>query len=730
MLLRTRISLFATAAFVVICVCLAVAALQREEIINARFAGEIINDRSTVWKRVIDKIALRMEARVEVVANSSDLVAAIDREDYNAIRQYGGRLHQQLASAGVSDRLDIVSASGSVLYSSLPNEFPTPAISPELVAQAMADQEVISGLGNDRQRHILVAVGLPLLAGRGVVGLAVLGTEISEAIAEMEIVTRSTVFFVNRRGRLLAGTAEDLWRELDDQIDLVDVNSLQTLELSDRVYSAIVLPQEVELGSLQAIVVSVRDITDVASQQQRLRNLMIVGTAVGLAIMVVLLNFYMAWAFAPLAVGINMLNALSRGNLSIRMDTGDVRDEVGRISNALNLFRSKLVAMDRLRQSRERQRGRQERFIRREMTELADTLDEEERAAVLEELQQVEDQVRERASESENTFVREAKSLEHFDRADEPDEEESGGGTSSAEREGLAMMALAFQKMSERVQNQNQRLRDSLAIKNALIAIQKELDIAAKVQLSLMPTKLPESPAFSVHGTMKPAKEVGGDFFDYFRIDEHHIAIVIADVSGKGVPAALFMVMARTVLRATIRMEETPGEVLDRVNSFLDRNNAEQLFVTVFFGVLNESTGRFSFANGGHNSPLLVSDGSATPLKLTGGVVLGMIEGLVYEDTYIDLVPGDRIIFVTDGIAEATDSELNDYGDDRLIKAASSLPEQSPEEDVSEIVRGVEEFVGDAPQFDDITCVALHFRGSSGDGDPDGADRSVPDRDS
>ncbi len=142
-------------------------------------------------------------------------------------------------------------------------------------------------------------------------------------------------------------------------------------------------------------------------------------------------------------------------------------------------------------------------------------------------------------------------------------------------------------------------------------------------------------------------------------------------------------------------------------------------------------TGRLAFANGGHNSPLLVSNGRAAPLELTGGVVLGMIEGLSYDNAYVDLEPGDRVIFVTDGISEATDSELNDYGDDRLIDAASTLPaHSSPEEDVAEIVRGVEEFVGDAPQFDDITCVVLHYHGPHDEADAGGANSSEPDRDS
>ena len=715
MLLRTRISLIVTLAFVTICVGFVVAAIQREEVITERFAGEIVSDRSVVWDRVIDKIVQRMEVNAGVISENEALVSSVRMSDGEAIRRLADDVHENLSRAGIAGRLDLVATDGSLVYSSSSALFPTASVSEENIARSLADGEIISGLSNDQQRNIVVAVVVPLHDGQGIAGLGVLATGIHEAISEMENVTRSTVLLVNRRGRLLAGEAVDLWRFIQSHVDLLQSNSLQTLAVDDKVYSAILVPEESDLGTLRANLVSVRDVTDVAAQQRRLRDLMIWGTAVALAVVLILLNMYMSWVFAPLAAGINMLNALSRGNLGVRLENGGDRDEVGRIANALNIFRSRMVAMDRLRQSRERQRARQERFIRREMTSLADTLDDEERIAVLEELHNVEAMVQERAETAGNSFSQAAKSLDRFDEESEQDLEE---GTEKllrdAELDGLAMMAIAFQKMSDRVQDQNQRLRDALATKNQLIAIQKELDIAAKVQLSLMPDPLPASSVFSISGTMKPAKEVGGDFFDYFRIDENKVGIVIADVSGKGVPAALFMVMARTVLRATIRRnQDSPGEVLRRVNDFLERNNAEQMFVTVFFGVLYESTGRFIFANGGHNPPILVRNGGAVPLELTGGVILGMIDSLDYDESHIDLSPGDRLVFVTDGLSEAFNKESEAYGDERLIAAAAEAaahPTQGPDENIAEIVRSVEKFVGDAPQFDDITCVVLHYK--------------------
>ena len=151
--------------------------------------------------------------------------------------------------------------------------------------------------------------------------------------------------------------------------------------------------------------------------------------------------------------------------------------------------------------------------------------------------------------------------------------------------------------MSDRVRSQNQSLREALAAKNAFIALQRELDIAARVQLSLLPDTVPLSDTVDMSGIMRPAKEVGGDFYDFFRLDQHRIGVVVADVSGKGVPAALFMVMARTLMRAiAVRYVDAPGRVLARVNDFLEQNNSEDLFVTLFYGVLDDRDGSFVYA--------------------------------------------------------------------------------------------------------------------------------------
>ena len=230
-------------------------------------------------------------------------------------------------------------------------------------------------------------------------------------------------------------------------------------------------------------------------------------------------------------------------------------------------------------------------------------------------------------------------------------------------------------------------------------------------------------------GIMRPAKEVGGDFYDYFHLDLHHIGVVVADVSGKGVPAGLFMVMTRTLLRAiAVRNVESPGQVLAIVNDFLEQNNAEELFVTLFYGVLEERTGRFVYANGGHNPPILVDSNGANPLKMTGGVALGMFDGLEYADACIDMERGARLILFSDGVTEAFNDDDEAFGDDRLLDTTRALPvEQGPEQDVTDIVSAVDDFAGEAPQFDDITCVVLVYKGenSQAEGAPSAPDEAV-----
>ena len=706
MLLRTRISLFVILAFAVICIGLAFASLKREEVLKEQYSGATIADRATLWHKIKDSLVQRMEDKAWIAAEDQAFLKAVYTGDQVEIQRLGAVIAAKLRDQGLAGRFDVLNADGTLAYSSRSAVFQTPIVAVEVARHAALEGVRIHGVGNDQDRNIAVVLGFPLNApagALGVAGTAVYATDIHEAIREMEEATESLVLIVNRRGRLLAGSASEVWDGIGKLIDLTGVDSLQTVESNERVYSAVVLPERAELGSLVARLISVKDVTALAHRQKRVSQLTVGSVVFFLVLVLVGLGYYMSRSFAPLTDGVSVLNALSRGDLQARIEgTTGRNDEVGRIAGAVNVFRANLIAFDRFRRSRERQRRRQERFIRREMTDLADTLDKDERDTVLEEMNQLEHVVRDTPG-GEGVVMSIA------------DATDSASTALTRELDSLAMTALAFQKMSDRVQDQNQRLREALATKSAFIALQKELDIAARVQLSLLPKTMPLSETVEMTGIMRPAKEVGGDFYDFFHLDRHHIGVVVADVSGKGVPAGLFMVMARTMIRATARQHvEEPGKVLASVNDFLEQNNAEELFVTVFYGVLDDRSGRFIYANGGHNPPILVEHERVSPLATTGGVALGMFDGLDYGDAHVDMAPGARLVLFSDGVTEAFNDSEEPFGDDRLLVTARTLPlEQGPEKDVTDIVNAVDVFTGEAPQFDDITCVVLCYRGSS-----------------
>ena len=719
MLLRTRISLLVILAFAVICIGLTLASLKREDLLRVQYSGATTADRSNLWRKINGSLLLRMEDKAWIAAEDESFRRAVYTGDQAAVQRFGAIIAAQLRDQGIADRFDVLYADGTLAYSSQSAVFQTSIIATRAARDAILQGSRIRGTGNDEQRNVALVLGIPLDAPAGAVGMAgmaIYATSIDEAIDEMEQATQSSVLIVNRRGRLLSGSAKTVWESLRKLIDLSAVGTLQTVEADSRVYSTVVLPQTADLGSLVARLISAKDVTDLARRQEQVSQITI-GAALGFLVLVLVgLGYYMARSFAPLTDGVGVLNALSHGDLEARIEGADGQDEVGRIAGAVNVFRANLVAFDRFRRSRERQRRRQERFIRREMTELADTLDEEERVAVLAELDQLEHLVRD-APDNEGRVMSIA------------DATDSASTALTRESDSLAMTALAFQKMSDRVLDQNQSLREALAAKNAFIALQKELDIAARVQLSLLPDTMPLSEKAEMTGIMRPAKEVGGDFYDYFHLDKHHIGVVVADVSGKGVPAGLFMVMTRTLMRATaVRHVEAPGRVLASVNEFLEQNNSEELFVTLFYGVLDERTGRFVYANGGHNPPILVDSGGANPLEMTGGVALGMFDGLDYADAHVDMEPGARLVLFSDGVTEAFNDDDEAFGDDRLLNTTRTLPEeQGPEKDVTDIVTAVDDFTGEAPQFDDITCVVLVYKGPKRQdtGGPEATDQVV-----
>jgi sigma-B regulation protein RsbU (phosphoserine phosphatase) len=250
--------------------------------------------------------------------------------------------------------------------------------------------------------------------------------------------------------------------------------------------------------------------------------------------------------------------------------------------------------------------------------------------------------------------------------------------------------------------------REALSSRDKLVALQNELDVASNMQQSILPTLFPGGPDYQVFGSMEPARSVGGDFFDVMRLDNGRIGLAIADVSDKGVPAALFMMSTRTLLKGAAIGATEPAEVLREVNSLLNQDNDAAMFVTILYAVYDPASGELTYANGGHNSPLVVhADGQSSLLPLTNGIALGLVPDLQYEQSSLVLQPGDTIVLYTDGVTEAMNAEAEEFGTERLQEVFSASPPQNSQDANIAVFNAVDTFVGDCPRSDDITCLTL-----------------------
>ena len=245
--------------------------------------------------------------------------------------------------------------------------------------------------------------------------------------------------------------------------------------------------------------------------------------------------------------------------------------------------------------------------------------------------------------------------------------------------------------------------------------ISTELDLAQRIQENMLPNVFPPYPDrhdLDIHASMDPAKEVGGDFYDFFLIDHDHLGLVMADVAGKGIPAALFMMMARIMINYSAKTGVPPAEVLRRVNERICENNEAEMFVTVWFGILELSSGRLKAANAGHEYPVLKRpDGTFEKLKDKHGLVLGAIDGARYKEYEIMLEKGTKLFQYTDGIPEATNTDDEMFGMERMIEALNEGPDATPEELLVNVREAVRVFVGDAQQFDDMTMLCVEYKG-------------------
>lgn len=276
----------------------------------------------------------------------------------------------------------------------------------------------------------------------------------------------------------------------------------------------------------------------------------------------------------------------------------------------------------------------------------------------------------------------------------------------------IGVLAEKFNSMTASLKEQMEEIKKVTAEKERIGA---ELHVASQIQSSMLPSIFPaftEYPEFDIYATMEPAKEVGGDFYDFFLVDESHLAVVMADVSGKGVPAALFMVIAKTLIKDLTQMGLSPDEVFRQANDKMCEANDEGMFVTAWLGILDIHSGHMDYVNAGHNPPLLYrKHGTFEYLKQKPGFVLAGMEGIRYQSGSIDFDEQDMLYLYTDGVTEATDSSEQLYGEERLKAALDSCLKQNPEAEPLSVLNAVKTdiraFVKEAPQSDDITMLGL-----------------------
>jgi phosphoserine phosphatase RsbU/P len=706
MLLRTRVTLIVSVTYSLLVGGLTLAGLKSEELADERYAEATLNGQQVFWDKLVENTLQRLDAAAPVIGGSREVAQAVARRSPAQVREAMAPVVEALTRRPNISRFEVATVDGELLYSSRGSLLDAPLIDAGTIRLIADAGKPHSGVVLDTEKLFIGTITVPLTGADGtVVGVATLAADLHPPLEEFKASTGSDVFLVDRAGHMADGTDLTLWKAFDGKIQ-VRKSRLETWKDGGKFYSVVVFPLGDGQSRVIGALVSARDATETQARQSELRTISIAGVGAFLTFVLLVFSVYLRRSFNPLEQAITVLNALSRGDTSVTLDVSNEKDEIGRIASTVGVFRINAIKLDLLEERRERQRRRQELFIRLQMLKLSEMLEEEARAAVLADLRQIE------ALASRT--------------ADDGAEGDAGKGE-------LEVLAVAFQTMSSRIREQHERLegliaertrdieilREALRTRDQLAALRQELDFARELQLSTLPQVFPPFPdrnEFQIHAGMVPAKEVGGDFYDFFLIDHHHLGFVIGDASGKGVPAAMFIAITRSLVKAVAPLSATPGECMAFVNTMLARDNPQTLFATCFYAVLDVRTGEVAFCNAGHPPPLILrGDRSVEAIRDVSGVALGVMEDLGYETGSFRVEPGDVVLLYTDGVTEAQDARDKLYDEPRLIEEFGRTDDREPEAVIAQVNRAVTQFVGNAPQFDDITMLALRFDCASAD---------------
>ncbi len=716
MLLRTRIILFVFVTLALVAALLIGVVVLRDEESGQRARDLELERLGAVWRLAVTEAATQVDQDLTRLTADPEVLRALAAGQRGALAT---RLTALVGGGEALDEINLYGADGALLYAADPSLDALPLLTKPLLDPVLTGRGRVRGVrlldGGPRGGRTLLTAAAPVFRvgadGNGrVVGVAAAAVDLSAALEGLRAATGGRVFAVGRDGALLDGGGDPLWPvvkslaapearnslvapEARESLVTPEARGVQTFAAAGRQYALASLPVADLAGGRAATLLVATDVTATVAEQ-RLWSL-----AQGAAVLAVLLAAlallygYLRRNFAVLDEAVRALQAISQGRSMgyVELPTGN--DEIGRIGGAVAVFRGVMRDLERTAGQRDRRLRRQQRFIRRQMETLAVTLEEDARQSLLDELRQI-----------------------------ETDAQDSASPQSKGVGDELGLLALGFSRLATRVSTQQVQLtqmvrdlRDALADKRRLISLQQELEIARTMQLSILPQAFPDSAGLDIAARMIPAKEVGGDFYDVFPVGDDRLGLVIADVSGKGIPAAFFMLIARTMLRAVAESGVGPGETLRRVNTLLAAENEQMMFVTVFYAELDTRSGALCFANGGHNPPLRVTAaGAVSVLERSAGIALAVMPDMPFAERRIALAPGDRVILFTDGVTEAFDANGAMYGDDRLAAAVGGPQDAPARTSLDGLLADVARFADGAPQSDDITVLVLRWCGAMG----------------
>lgn len=685
--LRTRIVLVVAIATLLIIGITVAPAVLVVWMTDAEVDRTRLDFQRALWLRSVESGSQALADVARAIADDAALVAARSRQDRAAVAGRVAALFERHRAASSVVRIDVIGRDGQLLGTSQTGAVDAPLVDAVAVARDIEGRSIVSTIEAPSANTLVATVNHRIAEG----GFVTVAGSIAPLAASFENALGEEVLIVSRSQDVVFGPAA-AWESVRSLV--ASDGQVTTLQLSGRWYQFVPLTITSSSGAGIGTVFSRRDVT-FADQQKTI--VLMSALSASLLLFLVLITWlygYLQNALRPLSEVTDAVRALARGDAMVSVEVPPVADEVGRIAEAVEVFRqnAKQIALEDFRSRI--QRAHQHNIIHGEMQRLAGTLEPGARDELIEDLSRIEQQSR---------------TITTKDKAND------------------AMLTIAFKTMAERVVGQHQRLasllhertadleivREALAQRTQLNRLREEFEVARELQLSTLPKQFPPFPGrseFDLYAAMRPAKEVGGDFFDFTLLDDNRLAVFVGDASGKGISAAMFILTARNLLRSSITRGSSIVDCLALANNTLAFENDTMMFATVFVAVIDLSTGRIACANAGHNPPLIRRrNGEVVALADHTGIALGVMENAEFTLQEHLMQPGDTLLMFSDGVTEAVDREGRLFDDRRLVSTLKIHGSRGARSLTDSIFLALDTFGGGAEQADDITVLALRL---------------------